>query len=223
MENVCLAIETSGNYLGVSLLGFDASGSNPGVLRSVYKQCRQRQSDLLVPSVADVLAKAKLRKRDIRLVGVDVGPGSFTGVRVGVTVARTLGQGLGIPVVGVCSLEALAQKALSEDSMTGREIVVSSLPALAGEIYFAVYSSRESLHPPTWAGEREFSGIIRKYRAFKIIHVKSAQPPRPEVIGRLAVRKYLSADKKDRFHYERAVPLYLQPSWAEKTREGILK
>ncbi|MFV1958536.1 MAG: tRNA (adenosine(37)-N6)-threonylcarbamoyltransferase complex dimerization subunit type 1 TsaB, partial [Planctomycetota bacterium] len=65
----------------------------------------------VLPATRDLLAQAGLAPADLAFVVVDLGPGSFTGVRVGVTAAKTLAWALSIPVTGISSLEALAAAA----------------------------------------------------------------------------------------------------------------
>jgi len=63
---------------------------------------------LLAPAVAQVLRDAGVDRRDLTRVAVGVGPGPYTGLRVGVVTARTLGAVLRLPIIGVCSLDVLA-------------------------------------------------------------------------------------------------------------------
>src|SRR5690606_5360522 len=62
----------------------------------------------LLPEIEAAVEAAGLRPRDIRAVAAGCGPGSYTGVRIGVTTAKTFAWALGLPVYGVSSLEALA-------------------------------------------------------------------------------------------------------------------
>lgn len=66
-----------------------------------------------MPSIEDVLNKANLRPGDLDAIAVSEGPGSYTGVRIGVTLAKTLAWSLKIPLVGVSSLQTLAGNAFS--------------------------------------------------------------------------------------------------------------
>jgi tRNA threonylcarbamoyladenosine biosynthesis protein TsaB len=71
----------------------------------------RRHSELLTPMIAKVLADAGVPRTDLDAVAVGVGPGPYTGLRVGVVTARVLGSVLGLPVHGVCSLDIIAASA----------------------------------------------------------------------------------------------------------------
>jgi tRNA threonylcarbamoyl adenosine modification protein YeaZ len=67
-----------------------------------------RHAEVLAPAIAKVIADAGLSQRDLTGVAVGVGPGPYTGLRVGVVTAKVLAAALGIPVYGVCSLDVIA-------------------------------------------------------------------------------------------------------------------
>jgi tRNA threonylcarbamoyladenosine biosynthesis protein TsaB len=71
----------------------------------------RRHSELLTPMIAKVLADAGVPRTDLDAVAVGVGPGPYTGLRVGVVTARVLGSVLGLSVYGVCSLDIIAAAA----------------------------------------------------------------------------------------------------------------
>jgi tRNA threonylcarbamoyl adenosine modification protein YeaZ len=89
-------------------------------------------SELLVPAIAAVLAEAGVDRCDLTAVAVGVGPGPYTGLRVGVVTARVLGAVLGIPVHGVCSLDIIAA-----DVEAARFLVATD--ARRREVYYACY------------------------------------------------------------------------------------
>ena len=95
-------------------------------------------AELLAPQVAAVLDRTGHRPADLTVVAVGVGPGPFTGLRVGVVTALTLGSALGLPVHGICSLDALAWAA----EVTGPFTVVTD--ARRREVYWAAYSDRRT-------------------------------------------------------------------------------
>ncbi|MDE9367187.1 tRNA (adenosine(37)-N6)-threonylcarbamoyltransferase complex dimerization subunit type 1 TsaB [Luteipulveratus sp. YIM 133132] len=96
----------------------------------------RRHTELLAPTIRDVLREAGLRPRDLSAVAVGVGPGPFTGLRVGIVTARTMGLALGVPVHGVCSLDALAHATFAAGH-TRRFLVATD--ARRKEVYWAAY------------------------------------------------------------------------------------
>jgi tRNA threonylcarbamoyladenosine biosynthesis protein TsaB len=98
-----LAIETSTSLASVALV----EGGRL-VLARAHERPKQ-SAERLLPMIAEVLAEAGWQKADLERLGVSVGPGSFTGLRVGIACAQGLALGLGIPLLGVTSLRALAR------------------------------------------------------------------------------------------------------------------
>jgi tRNA threonylcarbamoyladenosine biosynthesis protein TsaB len=87
--------------------------------------------------IAQVLADAGASRTDLTAVAVGVGPGPYTGLRVGVVTARVLGAVLGIPVHGVCSLDVIAA---AVSAPAGREFTVAT-DARRKEVYWARYAA----------------------------------------------------------------------------------
>jgi tRNA threonylcarbamoyl adenosine modification protein YeaZ len=98
----------------------------------------RRHGELLAQAVEAVLAEAGVGRTELDRVAVGVGPGPFTGLRVGLVTARTLGVVLEVPVVGVCTLDVLALMAL-EGGVTGPFRVVTD--ALRREVHWAAYET----------------------------------------------------------------------------------
>ena len=95
-------------------------------------------ADALLPIVDEMLAEAGRRRTDLTAIGVTVGPGSFTGVRIGVATAKSLAWGLDCDLVGVTSLAAMAAALLREHP--DAEVAVPALDARRGEVFYAVYA-----------------------------------------------------------------------------------
>nr|WP_246401132.1 tRNA (adenosine(37)-N6)-threonylcarbamoyltransferase complex dimerization subunit type 1 TsaB [Jiangella mangrovi] len=97
----------------------------------------RRHTELLMPLVTTVLAEAGATRRDLTEIAVGVGPGPFTGLRVGLAAARTMGAVLDLPVRGVCSLDIVAYGVLATDP-PGEPFAVAT-DARRREVYWAVY------------------------------------------------------------------------------------
>ncbi|WP_433329271.1 tRNA (adenosine(37)-N6)-threonylcarbamoyltransferase complex dimerization subunit type 1 TsaB [Spirillospora sp. CA-294931] len=96
---------------------------------------RRRHTELLTPSIAEVLAEAGAAPADLSAISVGVGPGPFTGLRVGLVTARAMGEALRVPVHGVCTLDVLAWA-------SGRdEPFAVATDARRKEVYWARYEA----------------------------------------------------------------------------------
>ncbi len=128
-----LALDTSGAAVTVAL----HDGVRGLAARSTLDA--RRHAELLAPSIAAVLAEAGAARTDVTAVAVGVGPGPFTGLRAGIVTARVLGLALGVDVVGVCSLDALAlQVARAVPVGAGGRFAVAT-DARRHELYWARY------------------------------------------------------------------------------------
>ena len=96
-----------------------------------------RHAELLAPAIEQVLAEAGAERGDLTHVAVGVGPGPYTGLRVGLVTARMLGAALGIPVHGVCSLDVIAAD-VTGPAMTAPQFLVAT-DARRREVYYARY------------------------------------------------------------------------------------
>jgi len=130
------------------LLAFDtATGSVTVALHDGTEVVAERRSDLhqkhgeqLAPLIQAVLTGAGLVRQDLTAIAVGVGPGPFTGLRVGLVTARTLGFVLEIPVYGVCTLDVLAVEAVDTGAVIGDFVVATD--ARRKEVYLASYDDR---------------------------------------------------------------------------------
>jgi len=103
---VLIAFDTAQDATQVAV--FDAAGS---VLAWASEPMTTGHAERLIPMALEVLAKAGAGFADLSRIIVDIGPGTFTGVRIALSAARTLGWSRSVPVIGVSSLEALAAEA----------------------------------------------------------------------------------------------------------------
>jgi tRNA threonylcarbamoyladenosine biosynthesis protein TsaB len=107
------------------------------VVASVTRVDAMRHGELLAPGIAAVLEAAGIVRQDVTAVAVGVGPGPFTGLRVGLVTARTLALALDVPVYGVCTLDVLAVQAVDQGAVDGPFLVATD--ARRKEVYCATY------------------------------------------------------------------------------------
>lgn len=107
------------------------------VVASGAVEDRRAHAEQLLPLVQRVAAEAGVSLSELTGVVVGVGPGPFTGLRVGVAAAEVLAEALGVPVRGVCSLDAIAQAWADEGTAPAEFVVVAD--ARRKEVYWARY------------------------------------------------------------------------------------
>lgn len=121
-----LAIDTSGMYLSAAI-------AKDEKIAARYKSKRERShSDMLALSVGKLLKKARLKAKDIDLYAISIGPGSFTGLRIGVAFIKGMNLFANKPVVAVPTLDAMA-------SLVKAEIVCPIVDAKRQNIYTTIY------------------------------------------------------------------------------------
>ena len=98
-----------------------------------------KHGEHLAPLVARAMQDAGIVRQDLTAIAVGVGPGPFTGLRVGIVTARTLGFVLDIPVYGVCSLDAIALEVVETTAPDGGFLVATD--ARRKEVYLASYDA----------------------------------------------------------------------------------
>lgn len=98
-----------------------------------------KHGEHLAPLIARALEDAGIVRQDLTAIAVGVGPGPFTGLRVGIVTARTLGFVLEIPVYGVCSLDAIALEVVGTAAAPGSFLVATD--ARRKEVYLASYDA----------------------------------------------------------------------------------
>lgn len=111
-----------------------AIGGHEGVLASAHSARGKRHAENLAPSIDFVRRQARVELTDISVVAVDIGPGLFTGLRVGIAAAKAIAHALRIPMIGISSLDLLAWPV----RRTPREIV-AVIDARRGEVFHARY------------------------------------------------------------------------------------
>lgn len=222
-----VAIETSGRSGSLALLEAETDAL---VVADVTLPADRRTAQALSPALKSLLSGAGWPAASIGLVAVAVGPGSFTGLRIGVTAAKTLAYATGAEVVGVNTLAVLAAQAPAEPSP-----LWTILDAQRQELFVAKFESTGSARPALgshaetsiipwddWlaglaAGDRVTGPPLAKLRARlpKGVTVVAEElwQPTAATVGRLAWQAYQSGQRDDLWQL---VPNYYRPSAAEE-------
>lgn len=135
-----LAFDTSAQTTSLALWDVGAL-SVEGVTIEQHLPADNKHAETLLPSLQTMLKQAGCTLEQIDAIAVGVGPGSFTGVRVGVATAKGLGLSLQKPVLPVVSLDALAHEALEHSDAT---LIAACLDAFKGELFCALYTREGS-------------------------------------------------------------------------------
>lgn len=123
-----LGIETATAQVGCAV------GGHEGVLTSFHATRGRRHAEVLAPAIEFACRQARVSLGEIGAVAVDIGPGLFTGLRVGVATAKAMAQALRVPMVGVSSLDLLAFVVRYSD-----RLIVPAVDARRGELFYAFY------------------------------------------------------------------------------------
>lgn len=123
-----LGIESATAQVGCAI------GGHEGVLASVHSTRSRRHAESLAPSIEFACRQARVELADLGAVAIDVGPGLFTGLRVGVATAKALAHALRVPVIPISSLDLLAFPARFTD-----RLIAAVIDARRGEVFWALY------------------------------------------------------------------------------------
>ena len=123
-----LGIETATVQAGCAI------GGHEGVLASAHCAKGKRHAENLTPAIEFICEQAQIELSEIGLVAVDVGPGLFTGLRVGVATAKAVAFALRVPMIGVSSLDLLAFPVRFSP-----RLIVAAIDARRSELYYAFY------------------------------------------------------------------------------------
>lgn len=234
---ILLAIETATTTCSVALLRGEAT------LAARVLPPETKAAKFLAPAVRDVLAEAGQSLAEVTALAVDVGPGSFTGLRVGIGLAKGIAYTRDLPVYGVLSLDALAEQArnAAEQARTTVESARSSndfataLDAYRGQIFVKTYRASDETSDfgatvvdlDDWlssqAGSLPLFGQVPKARLKDIRERGLFLPggdqavPDAAAVGRLAARRIAAGHPPDDVFA--LLPVYLRKSAAEEKAE----
>lgn len=145
---IALLLDSSSSNLTVALT------KNGEIIHEVEYEAWQRQSELLTFEINKAFQKAKLDAHDLTAIVVSVGPGSYTGVRIAVSVAKTLSYALNIPLYQTSSLKVMR---------VPNKITIAVLNARSGRSYVGVYKDEETLLADTILTNEETLKLVNNY------------------------------------------------------------
>ena len=219
-----LALETSGRLGAAALL------DNDQIVAARELAATQRTAEALVPLIHDLLLELDRRAADLELIGVTVGPGSFTGLRIGVTLAKTLAYACGAAVVGVNSLEVIAVQTLLDaehdacccvmDAHRSQLFTGSYRRDSNGQVVEAQATRIETVDD--WLGSLTagicvagpvLARLKDRLPTGCVVSPAASWAPRPQTVGQLARRRQLSGSTDDLWPL---APAYYRASAAEE-------
>lgn len=130
-----LAIETTGRYGSASVI------DEAGRVSSASSCSEMDHLRGIISLIDEAISGAGISKKELTHIASDIGPGSFTGIRIGVTTARTMAQMLGLPCIAVSSLESMARRVLSDAISKGALYVVPVINARRRQTYAGAYEA----------------------------------------------------------------------------------
>ncbi len=158
---ILLSFDTSTDALSVAV------SRDSSIVKESHTISAVRHSSALIPAIEKILRDAKIRIEDVDVIAVGLGPGSFTGIRVGVVTAKMLAVALKIKIVGVSSLEAIARAFLSKQDPK----VAVMLDARKSKAYTAAYELKSGqvsvVAQPALKLDSESALFIKK--GFKVV------------------------------------------------------
>ncbi len=217
-----LAVNTSAPQFSLSLLSLEGAVA----AEHLMSQRKGHFGDLM-PSLQFLLRSIEGDIRQVRSIGVAVGPGSFTGLRIGLSLVKGLSHALNVPVVGVSSLEALAVQVPCQDRP-----VVAMIQSRKGEVFASAFVWETEgrlvrILEDTWVRLEEVTGLLQgpavlvgnDYGGQGILmeglvpdRITLAPPhcwaPRASAVGTLALRRLREGEADDPHALH---PIYLRP------------
>ena len=218
-----LAIDTSSSICSVAILEddklIDKNELNDG----------KTHSENLMPLLDELLKRNSIDIKNIDLIACCVGPGSFTGIRIGVASIKPIAEVLNIKIASVMSLEALAR------NVEGKETIVSLIDARNNQVYCGIFDKEYNKKEEYLADDiNEIIAVLKKYenitfvgngtvlhkellmQNLRNVEFSGNNEQSAENIGKMGYKKYIENDLKTA---DTVVPVYLRKSQAERLKK----
>jgi tRNA threonylcarbamoyladenosine biosynthesis protein TsaB len=224
-----LAVDTATEICGI---GLSADGRSR--MELILDQ-GMTHTKVLMEGIHALLALAETAPSDLDALAVTRGPGSFTGLRIGISAMKGMAHALGIPLLGVSSLEVLARQAPEGDTL-----VCPMIDARRREVYWSLYRRSEEglkqVHPERVGpaddaldevdapclfignGARLYTAMLKERRQDAVFMAEIAlNIPRPALVASLAEKRMTAGQQEDILQFR---PVYLRESDAELGRRN---
>ena len=207
-----LCIETSSTLCGVAIL------ENTTLIDKIELNNGLTHSETLMPLIKEILEKNNLTLKNIDLISTDIGPGSFTGIRIGIATSKAFSDSLNIPCVGISSLEVLAYNVKGDNSL-----ICSTIDCKNNNCYFSLYELVSNQYnvlelPKAETIDNVLNLLKSKYSDKNIIFVGDGIKDNSisnhlstENLGIAGFKKFISNNNNG----EEVLPMYLKKSQAE--------
>lgn len=214
-----LAVDTSSKLCSVAIL------EDTNLIKKLELDNGLTHSETLMPLIQEIFEKSNLALKDIDLLVSDIGPGSFTGIRIGVATCKAFSDSLNIPCIGISSLKVLAYNAKNDG------IICSTIDCKNDNCYFALYELIDGnytvLEKPCAKTVTEVLLLLNtKYSDKQINFVGDGIPSNStnfylnvEALGIAGYKKFI----KNNDVGEDILPLYLKKPQAQRQLEEKLK
>ena len=216
-----LSISTSSNIVSVSI------SENDECILELNIDNNKTHSETLMPLIEDIFNKTNLKLSDIDAISCDIGPGSFTGIRIGISSIKAIAESLNVPVIEVSSLEALAYNIQNIECNT----ICSLIDARNNQVYCGIFDEKYNLLEDYLADD--INNIIEALQKYKnILFVGDGAVAHKDLlqieefkydnfihsknIAKCAYNKFKNNDIKTA---DTITPLYLRKSQAERMKQ----
>lgn len=219
-----LAIDTSTNIGSVALVE-----SEKGILGEITINNRTTHSEMIMKMIDTLLDISKVDRKKIEKIAVGIGPGSFTGIRIGVAVAKGLAYSLDIPIVGVNELEILAS------NYSGDGKIISMIDARKERVFYGIYKRENGkLKDLDIKGADSLEEVLKEVDEKVVCIGDGAIVNREKIVGilgekveilddylnipRATILAKLGEEREDNIYT--LEPVYLAKSQAEREKNG---
>lgn len=218
-----LAIDTSSPICSVAIL------ENDNLVDEINLDDGRTHSENLMPLIDSVLKRNKLDIKDIEMISCCVGPGSFTGIRIGVSTIKPMAEILNIKIASVTSLEVLAR------NIENAETIVSLIDARNNQVYCGIFDQKYNKKEEYLADDiNSVIEVLKKYENMvltgsgTILHkdllIQSLSSPKfcsennqsAKNCGKIGYKKYVENNLCDS---DTIIPIYLRKSQAERLKK----